>query len=547
MRVPLIFIFLFSPIFLFPYSYINAIAIQEDGKIIIGGNFTKVNGIYKKYLARLNSDGTLDPSFYASPDKPVLTIFLQPDDKILIGGDFTYVSDYERRGIARIDQAGMVDTLFKANVEGSVYTITFQEDSKIIIGGRFKKVNGENFENIARLSFYGDLDRSFKLDIDYDVRCILILQDGSMLIGGFIFRVNGKEMKNLIKLLPDGKIDETFKPEPDGCIASILLQEDGKILVSGYFFKICEKPFLGIARLYLDGTIDDSFNPKPNDYVYKAYPYKDSKIFIIGRFLKIGDKERHRIALIYNNGEIDSTFNANTIIKWIQVATNSKGGYQSHWKTDLNIQNTSKELAKSSIYLHYPNGELAGTMKINIEPLKQVSIKDLVGNLHLEISGALEIFSDQEIIVGAKIYNKIPSSSNCYPDGTFSQYFKGYNPDEGLSGIYSYWIVNLTENGFFRTNLHLTNIGMKKVYLKIKLLDSEGNLLKEFLEEINPAEYKQFPQIFKNYAGFENIENGSIVINNYSSSPIIASASLIDNITNDASTVQAQQKFENYY
>ena len=592
----LILVFLFLPLLVFPYSYINAIAvqedgkivvggyfnqiggglrnniarlnedgsldeafvastnnsiyclaIQEDGKIIIGGKFTQVNGIDKRYLARLFPDGSLDNSFYSSPDKPVLTIHIQADKKILIGGDFSIVSDYERRGMARIDQAGMVDTLFKCKVDGSVYTITIQEDSKILIGGNFRKVNDEYYENFARLDFYGNLDKSIKINIDYDVRSILILPDGSMLIGGCIFYVNGKEMKNLIRIYPNCKVDETFKPEPDGCITSILQQEDGKILLSGYFYQICGKPRLGIARIFLDGTLDDSFNPKPDDYVYKTYFYKSSKIFIIGRFIKIGEKERHRIALIDRDGNVDSTFNANTIIKWIQVATNSKGCCQSHWKTDLNIQNTSKETAKGLICLHFPDGELAGTMEVNIDPLKQISIKDIVGEFQFEISGALEVISNQEIIIGAKIYNKIPPSSNCYPNGTFSQYFKGYSSDEGISGIPFYWIVNLTENEFFRTNLHLTNIGKEKAYLKITLFDSEGNLLKEFEEELNPAEYKQIPQIFKNIAEKENIENGSIMIKNYSLNPIIASASLIDNTTNDAITIQAQEKFENYY
>jgi hypothetical protein len=81
-----------------------AIALQPDGKVIIGGNFLHVNGISRKYLARLNANGSLDPSFNSANglDGAVLTMALQPDGRLLVGGYFASVNGIARNYIARL-------------------------------------------------------------------------------------------------------------------------------------------------------------------------------------------------------------------------------------------------------------------------------------------------------------------------------------------------------------------------------------------------------------------------------------------------------------
>src|SRR4029453_1512001 len=78
-----------------PNNLVTSIAIQTDGKILLGGFFTSLaaNGgasVQRGFLARLNSNGTLDTAFNPGPDKDVNTIALQADGKILLGGAFTY-------------------------------------------------------------------------------------------------------------------------------------------------------------------------------------------------------------------------------------------------------------------------------------------------------------------------------------------------------------------------------------------------------------------------------------------------------------------------
>ena len=86
---------------------VMSVAAQPDGKVIVGGSFTAVNGVAKSYLARLNSDGSLDNSFAltAAPAQPVSRV-LVASSKIYVGaGD----------GLRRFDASGALDWHYPMN------------------------------------------------------------------------------------------------------------------------------------------------------------------------------------------------------------------------------------------------------------------------------------------------------------------------------------------------------------------------------------------------------------------------------------------------
>src|SRR5262249_21149106 len=107
----------FTPVHANAYG-ISAMTVQEDGRILIGGTFTNINGASRRGLARLNADGSLDNTFAPGVSWPlsgcgggvgVLSVALQSDGKILIGGGFTNVGGFTRKGLARLDPDGSVD------------------------------------------------------------------------------------------------------------------------------------------------------------------------------------------------------------------------------------------------------------------------------------------------------------------------------------------------------------------------------------------------------------------------------------------------------
>src|SRR5207245_5230882 len=84
---------------------INAIARQSDGKVLIGGTFTTVNGAAKSYLARLKFDGSVDAGFSTTINGSVSAIAVQSDGLILVGGSFTL----PKARLARLNTDGTLD------------------------------------------------------------------------------------------------------------------------------------------------------------------------------------------------------------------------------------------------------------------------------------------------------------------------------------------------------------------------------------------------------------------------------------------------------
>ena len=120
---------------------VRVVVVQPDGKILIGGDFTTLspNGgaaVTRNHIARLNPDGTLDTAFNPNANDVVYSIAVQADGKILAGGDFTNsIGGQTRNRIARLDATtGLADS-FDPNANGYVLSIAVQADGKILAGG----------------------------------------------------------------------------------------------------------------------------------------------------------------------------------------------------------------------------------------------------------------------------------------------------------------------------------------------------------------------------------------------------------------------------
>src|SRR5262245_16497276 len=117
-------------------GYVSAIAVQEDGRILIGGAFASSSAEALPYLARLNTNGTPDAGFNEEVilDGPVSAIILQPDTKIVIAGSFNVVNDFLRQLVARLHSDGTLDTNFDACVASSegATSLTLLDNGKFL-------------------------------------------------------------------------------------------------------------------------------------------------------------------------------------------------------------------------------------------------------------------------------------------------------------------------------------------------------------------------------------------------------------------------------
>lgn len=122
-------------------SQVHVIALQSDGKILIGGDFTTVGGQARSAIARLNTDGSLDTTFIDAavakhvPGASVVAIAIQSDGKILIGGDFSTVGGQARNFLARLNADGSLDTTFNASPNNFVRSIVIDSSGKFVVGG----------------------------------------------------------------------------------------------------------------------------------------------------------------------------------------------------------------------------------------------------------------------------------------------------------------------------------------------------------------------------------------------------------------------------
>jgi uncharacterized delta-60 repeat protein len=239
-----------------PNDSIHSMALQPDGKILIGGMFTNYNGSVAHHLARLNGDGTLDNSFKVEPgaNDHVMSIALQPDGRIVMGGNLSSFDGAACNLVARANSDGSFDTNFVAPFFNSYVTaIALQPDGKILVAGYFNVINGLPHPSIARLNADGSLDPDFKPGsgpISNYVQSIALQPDGKILIGGIFNSVDGQPREQFARLNADGSVDLSFIPKgiidsAGVLIRAIAVQSDGKALIGGS---------LGVARVLLEDS-----------------------------------------------------------------------------------------------------------------------------------------------------------------------------------------------------------------------------------------------------------------------------------------------------
>lgn len=160
------------------YSGIYALAVQADGKILVGGEFFGMGGQPRANIARLNGDGTLDESFNPGAGGVVWSLAVQPDGKILVGGNFTMLGGQPRSFVGRLKGDGMLDSGFNPGANSFVSSTVLQEDGKILVGGYFSKLAGQSRYYIGRLNQDGTLDEGFHPQANNLVRSLAVQADG---------------------------------------------------------------------------------------------------------------------------------------------------------------------------------------------------------------------------------------------------------------------------------------------------------------------------------------------------------------------------------
>ncbi len=286
---------------------VNAIAVQPNGQVLIGGSFGTVNGMARNNIARLNSDGSLDMAFQNSltgANAAVRAIAVQPDGNIVIGGDFTTVNGTASNYIARLSGAdGSRDVGFAASANNSVYALavaansTGTQTAAIYAGGAFTQMDSTASGHLASLTSAGALTTGYLSGLsgaDNTVFCLALRSNGELYIGGSFANVNSQSMNRVALLTTAGAIDPGFLASPlngvtGTSVSSIAIQNDGKLLIGGTFTAVDNSTRVNLARLNTDGSLDSFQNgvTGPNGPVNAIAVNFDATVLIGGAFSSV--------------------------------------------------------------------------------------------------------------------------------------------------------------------------------------------------------------------------------------------------------------------
>jgi uncharacterized delta-60 repeat protein len=333
-----------------PNSMVRALALQSDGKIVAGGDFTTVlpNGATattaRNFIARFNTDGTFDTGFDPNLNGSVTSLLVQPNGSVVLGGSFTTLTpnisgtsptEVTRNNLARVGSNGAVDTTFNPNPNGSVLKLALQTDGSILVGGNFTTLqpNGATVavtrNHLARLTASGTIDFDFNPDLNGSVTGLLARSDGSVLVGGSFDGVqrNGviivggafttigsTARKNLAIVNDDGSVNSAFNPNPNGAINALLTYGDGRFIAGGAFTSVTPAGSTTaitrnrLARFNADASLDTAFNPDFDGAVTAVALQVDGKLLVAGAFTKVNGVARATLARINADGTLDTTF-----------------------------------------------------------------------------------------------------------------------------------------------------------------------------------------------------------------------------------------------
>jgi uncharacterized delta-60 repeat protein len=336
------------------FEQANAVAIQNDGKIVVAGTVSAgfQSGMVDFAVARYNTNGSLDITF--SGDGKQTTNFgfddygsavvIQTDGKIVVAGtasESNAIGAHGNFALARYLTNGLLDNTFSGDGkqttdlykgDDAAAAIALQTDGKLVVGGLTTYGTNQNF-GLARYNTNGSLDLTFSGDgrlqtnfgFDDVANSVMIQADGKIVLAGEIFNDSDHDFGLArytssgvpdVAFSGDGLVQGFFPTDVPLVYAGAALQADGKIVVVGHVqHKVsgsAGNSDFAIARYNTNGSLDSSFNT--NGKLTKNYGSNDFAtsvaIQLNGKIVVAGTSNKNFAVARFNaNGSADSSFN----------------------------------------------------------------------------------------------------------------------------------------------------------------------------------------------------------------------------------------------
>lgn len=309
-----------------PASSVFAVASDSDGRLVAGGGFTQIGTTAgtASGLVRYSSDGKSNTAPLGALRQPASINAAVPvsEGRWVVGGSFTHLNGEVRNRIARIAANGALDPTFDPGTgfNGAVTTIVRQGDGRILVGGGFTLFNGNPAVSVVRLESTGVRDTGFALDpgIAGTVTALALQPDGWILVGGDFSQNSGSSRNNLARLRVTGDLDPTFDTGPgqSGPVNALAVQRDGRIVAGGVFTQFNALPRGGAARFTAAGALDTTFNAGAgfsgaiNTLAIRA----DDSLVLGGAFLSFDGAPRRGLAGLADSGSLIAEYNSGAVL-----------------------------------------------------------------------------------------------------------------------------------------------------------------------------------------------------------------------------------------
>jgi uncharacterized delta-60 repeat protein len=338
----------------YPGSGANAVVVQLDGKIVVGG----YTGPRKFAVVRILPDGSLDPSFGAAGlvettlgvlNPGYVALALQGDGKIVAVGTTTYAGGKQDDfAVVRYLSNGTIDPAFGdggavvtdfSSTNDNPASVRLLPDGRILVGGQSEPTGANPNTDFAlvRLNTDGSLDTTFgtggKVRVDVHGTqdhggYVALLPGGRAIIGGQSGTTAGNTAFEMSAagLNADGTLDPTFADagkmvtsfggSGSQRVLSAAVDATGRILLGGVYSGSGPDDF-GALRLAPSGAFDTTFGDGglvatdfngQSDEITALLPQSDGKLLVAGFSVPVGGGSSIASARYLASGQLDPTF-----------------------------------------------------------------------------------------------------------------------------------------------------------------------------------------------------------------------------------------------
>jgi hypothetical protein len=341
---------------------INDLAVDAAGNVIVAGEFNTVNNVQRLFLAKLSGTGAgaLDLTWNPTPYGSVNTVAIDTGGNVVIGGLFVKVGTTDRLHLAKVSGsgAGTVDATWNPSADATIFTLAVDASGNIFVSGAFENIGGQTRHYLAKLSGSGQglADATWNPGVTGYVYA-LTPYAGDVYAGGYFTNIGGQNRSNLARLSGSGTGAAVFwQPQVSSIVEDIAVDGAGTVYVVGDFGVVNNWIVRGVAKLSgVDGSVDQNWLAKADSTVYSVVLDGTGKVRIGGAFSTIDEAPAGGFVIVDANSDAIAHATTDAPGYAYAVLRQADGGLiigGRFWKAGTTLRNNLVRLL--------PNGTLDG-------------------------------------------------------------------------------------------------------------------------------------------------------------------------------------------